>query len=127
MDYGEEIRKIEKRLSEIEAEIEELSIFNRNTRMRIDNLNKFIDEIENPEKSVKSLLRGEWDFNEIAMPEPDVPWKERHDQTHAEPAWDTPDSWEHYCPLEHGRIVLMFWFRECKKCGIKQPRRPWAK
>lgn len=58
----------------IEEEIRRIVNEELDRRVKDDNLRKFVEE------SDRSLWEGKWDFNEIATPEPEVPWKHRHDR-----------------------------------------------
>ena len=58
----------------IEGEIRRIVNEELDRRLKDDNLRKFIEEND------RSLWEGKWDFNEVAVPEPKVPWQERHDR-----------------------------------------------
>lgn len=62
----------------IEEEIRKIVNEELDRRIREENLHKFIEEAQ--PISFRSLREGKWDFNEVAMPEPEVPWQQRHDR-----------------------------------------------
>lgn len=69
MSIEDEIRRIVNEELDRRAEEARYQLLKSNTQLYEDALRKMRD-----------APASNWDFNEVAMPEPEVPWQERHDR-----------------------------------------------
>lgn len=102
MSIEDEIRRIVNEELDRRAEEARYQLLKSNTQLYEDALRKMRD-----------APASNWDFNEVAMPEPEVPWKERHDRT-------PKDKWSHPCSgrggLDRLGDVLLPIGVECSDC-----------
>lgn len=64
----------------IEDEIRRIVNEELDRRLQEENRKAYRAELVPKGTDARAILDGDWDSNEVAMPEPEVPWQQRHDR-----------------------------------------------